>query len=248
MRALKRHKLIKQEHELETVFRDIRDENFDSEEALTDDLKLLLEEPKASEQVTFLEWRKVKNTDLNKQTGRQKQAMTQRVPTVTTAKDLGLKTLADVKVLKEHLERNHVIKNKVLEKREESLKSNDKVMCQVDWAENGTLITPDEAQSAFFGGRPNWSLHTGYEYSKRKCGGFVSMSDENNHKAEAIHAALAPKIKELAEEGFKEITIVSDSPTSQYRNGKNTYLTSKGPRDLGKYKSGERLLEKLAIS
>ena len=194
MRALKRHKLIKQEHELETVFRDIRDENFDSEEALTDDLKLLMEEPKASEQVTFLEWRKVKNTDLNKQTGRQKQAMTQRVPTVTTAKDLGLKPLADVKVLKEHLERNHVIKNKVLEKREESLKSNDKVMCQVDRAENGTLITPDEAQSAFFGGRPNWSLHTGYEYSKRKCGGFVSMSDENNHKAEAIHAALAPKI------------------------------------------------------
>ena len=111
VRALKRHKLIKQEHELETVFRDIRDENFDSEEALKDDLKSLMEEPKASEQVTFLEWRKVKNTDLNMQTGRQKQAMTQRVPTVTTAKDLGLKTLADVKVLKEHLERNHVIKN-----------------------------------------------------------------------------------------------------------------------------------------
>ena len=36
-----------------------------------------------------------------------------------------------------------------------------------------------------------------------------------------------PKIKQLAEKGIKEITIVSDSPTSQYRNGKNAYLTSR---------------------
>ena len=55
--------------------------------------------------------------------------------------------------------------------------------------------------------------------------GFASLSDENDHKAEAIHTSLNPKIKELAEKGFKEITIVSDSPTSQYRNGKNAYLT-----------------------
>ena len=51
------------------------------------------------------------------------------------------------------------------------------------------------------------------------------MSDENNHKAEAIHAAMNPKIKELAEKGVKEITVVSDSPTSQYRNGKCAYDT-----------------------
>ena len=70
-----------------------------------------------------------------------------------------------------------MIKNKVLEKREESMKSNDKVMCQVDLAENGILITPNEAQNAFYGGRGNWSNHTGYQYSKRKCGRFVSMSD-----------------------------------------------------------------------
>ena len=232
VRALKRHKLIKQEHELETILRDIREENFDSEEALKDDLKALMEEPTASEQVTFLEWNKVQKAETNKNTGVQKRAVTQRVPSVTLAKDLAVKTLADLQVLKEHLERNHMIKQKVLEKREDALESDDKVMLQVDWAENGTIITPDEAQSAFFGGRNTYSIHTGYQYSKRKSGGFVSLSDENDHKAEAIHAALDKKIKELAGEGYKEITIVSDSPTSQYRNGKCAYLTSKWAVEL----------------
>ena len=187
----------------------------------------------ASQQVTFLEWGKVKSTELNKQTGKQKQAITQRIPIVTTAKDLGIRTGADLNTLKEHIERYRVIKNKVLDKREEAMKSSDKVMLQVDWAENGILITPNEAQSAFYGGRGNWSIHTGYQYSKEICGGFVSMSDKKNHKAEAIHAALGPKIKELAETGYKEITVVSYSPTSQYRNGKNAYLTSKLAVDLG---------------
>ena len=59
------------------------------------------------------------------------------------------------------------------------------------------------------------------------------MSDENNHKAEAIHAAMNPKIKELAEKGVKEITVVSDSPTSQYRNGKCAYLTSRWSKEYG---------------
>ena len=59
------------------------------------------------------------------------------------------------------------------------MKSDDKVMLQNDWAENMTIITPNEAQSAFYGGRGNVSLHTEYEYSKRRSGGFVSLSDEN---------------------------------------------------------------------
>ena len=63
-------------------------------------------------------------------------------------------------------------------------------------------------------------------FPKENSGGFVSLSDENDHKAEAVHAALEPKIKQLAENGIKEFYIVSDSPTSQYRNGKAVYLTN----------------------
>ena len=38
-------------------------------------------------------------------------------------------------------------------------------------AENGTITLPNEVQSGYFGGRVNFSLHTGYEYSKSKSGG-----------------------------------------------------------------------------
>ena len=111
IRALKRHKLIEHNHNLDTVLREAREENFELEESLKDDIKTILEEPKASQQITYMEWKKVQSTEVNKNTGKQKQATTQRVPTVTTGQDLAVKTLADFEDLKEHLERIHVIKN-----------------------------------------------------------------------------------------------------------------------------------------
>ena len=94
-------------------------ENFKPEEELIEDLKTLLKEPKASETINYLEWTNVKITEINRNTGKTKQATTQRVPKVAKAKDLAVETLADLKVLKEHLERNHVIKHKVADKKEE---------------------------------------------------------------------------------------------------------------------------------
>ena len=199
LRALKTHKLINHEHELETVMRDIRQDNFESEEVLKEDLKKLLEEPIASKQVRYLEWTKVLTAEVNKNTGKQKQATTQRVPKVALAKDLAIEALADIELLKEHLERNLIIKKKIQEKKEEAIEVDNKAVIQVDWAQNGTIIVPDEAQAAFYGGRFDYSIHTGYQYSKEGSGGFASLSDENDHKAEAIHAALDPKIMELVE-------------------------------------------------
>ena len=62
-------------------------------------------------------------------------------------------------------------------------------------------------------------------YCKQDSGGFVSLSDENNHKAEGIHAAIKPVIEKLVGNGINHIVCVSDSPTSKYRNNKNVYLT-----------------------
>ena len=226
VRALKTHKLLSHEHELESILRDARMEDYTSEEEMKTELEMLLAGPKASVQEKYLQWEKVETVELNHHTGRAKQATTQRVAKYASAKELVLQTLTDYQQLKDHLNRNTVIKDYVREKRDEALESDDKAMEHVDWAENGQIVLPNEVQSAYFGGRVNFSLHTGYEYSKDKSGGFVSLSDENNHKAEAIAAAMEPKMKELAERGIKEVTIVSDSPISQYRNGKMTYLTS----------------------
>ena len=142
----------------------------------------------------YLTWKKVETAELNRNTGRAKQATTQRVPKYGSAKELALETLNDFHLLKEHLNRNTVIKNYVREKREEACEPDNKAMLQVDWAENGQIILPNEVQSGYFGGRDVYSLHTGYEYSKENSGGFVSLSDENNHKAEAFNAAMEPKI------------------------------------------------------
>lgn len=37
----------------------------------------------------------------------------------------------------------------------------EKVMLQEDWAKNGAIIKPDEAQSSFYGERANFNVHTG---------------------------------------------------------------------------------------
>ena len=61
-------------------------------------------------------------------------------------------------------------------------------------------------------------------WSEEESFGFTSISDAGNHGAAAIHAALRPIIASCVERGITKLTMVSDSPTSQYRNCKNVYL------------------------
>ena len=100
----------------------------------------------------------------------------------------------------------------------------DQAYLHMDWAENLEIKIPGEVQSAFFS-HTSISLHTGYLYSKEDSGGFVSLSDDGCHKAEAIHTAIKPVIEKLIERGIKHLVCVSDSPTSQCRNNKNMWLT-----------------------
>ena len=59
------------------------------------------------------------------------------------------------------------------------------------------------------------------------------MSDCPDHKAEAVHAAIKGEIIKLKENGKTTIVIVSDSPTSQYRNPKNVFLMKRLAVELG---------------
>ena len=89
----------------------------------------------------------------------------------------------------------------------------DIAVLHIDWSEQHKLTEIKEIQSAYFNGRYSYDSH-----------GFASLSDSSDHKAEAIHAALKHKIEDLVENGKKRIVICSDSPTSQYRNGKKCVL------------------------
>ena len=223
--ALKKRGLISNNHDIQAIIRSAREGNADPDEALKEELAALKNEPKAKVRVSYLVWEKVERADQNVNTGEKKKKIMNRVPKIALAETLAILTKADFDKVKEHLRRNLIIRSNIKEKRAEIFGDDKTAMLQVDWAENGTVVVPSEVQSAFYGGRLSYNLHTGYKYTQDDSGGFVSLSLYNNHKAEAIRTALEPTVKKLVDEGKTKLIFVSDSPTSQYRNCKMVYLT-----------------------
>ena len=197
------------------MIKDVRFGDKELEDKFIEELELLEKEKEKS--LTYLHWEGVQ-----KENG--KRDLIHRVQKTKSCPDaVGLmKSLYES--LKLHLERNFIMKKTIKERRETVLKSSDQAYIHMDWAENLEIKIPGEVQSAFFS-HTSVSLHTGYVYSNEDSGGFVSLSDDGCHKAEAIHAALKPVIDKLVDRGIKHIVCVSDSPTSQYRNNKNMWLT-----------------------
>ena len=93
----------------------------------------------------------------------------------------------------------------------------------LDWSENLDLFKTFQAQSAFFNNK-QIAIHQGYVYWSEGSYGVAAMSDYTGHKAEACWAGYTQIIDKLVSSGVKYINFISDSPTSQYRNGKNIYL------------------------
>jgi hypothetical protein len=223
--ALKKRGLISNNHDIQAIIRCAREGNMELDNALDEDLASLKNEPKAKVRVSYLQWEKVERADKNVNTGEKKKKIMNRVPKAALAETLAILTKADFEKVKEHLKRNLIIRSTIKKKRAEISGDDKTAMLQIDWAENGTVVVPSEVQSAFYGGRLSYNLHTGYKYSNNDSGGFVSLSLFNNHKAEAISTALDPTVKKLVDEGKTKLIFVSDSPTSQYRNCKMVYLT-----------------------
>ena len=223
--ALKKRGLISNNHDIQAIIRSAREGNMELDNALDEDLASLKNEPKAKVRVSYLQWEKVERADKNVNTGEKKKKIMNRVPKAALAETLAILTKADFEKVKEHLKRNLIIRSTIKKKRAEISGDDKTAMLQIDWAENGTVVVPSEVQSAFYGGRLSYNLHTGYKYTNDDSGGFVSLSLFNNHKAEAISTALDPTVKKLVDEGKTKLIFVSDSPTSQYRNCKMVYLT-----------------------
>ena len=79
----------------------------------------------------------------------------------------------------------------------------------------------------------SFSIHTGYLYSTKSSFGFASISSVNDHKAEAVHAALKPIIEWCQTNSVSKITFVSDSTVAQYRNMKNVFLVRSLAKESG---------------
>lgn len=196
--SLRARKLISSEHSMDHILERARLDDFEPETTLKTDLESLAEEEKADVNVAFHVWERVKQTEISKNTGRAKCDKTMRMVRHLNAKDLGEIVLEDYEDYKQHLERDSVIKKQLKKKRIEAEEDDEKVVIHMDWAEQHTLIENKECQSAFFNGRRCYDIHTGYCYTKGDCHGFASLSNSSNHKAEAIIAAIEPKIKKFS--------------------------------------------------
>ena len=218
---LKKH--IGSEHSLETVIENSRHDDFEAENTFKEALEKLVEGENKSV-VGYLRWEKVKQTDTSKNTGRAKSDRVMRISKTETVNKLAASMLEEFETYKSHLERVSEMKREVKAMKVEAEENGDLAVLHIDWAEQHKLIEMREVQSAYFNGRWHYDIHTGYWYSKEDSHGIASISNCPDHKAEAVHAAIKGEITKLVEKGKTTIVIVSDGPTSQYRNSKNVFL------------------------
>ena len=170
---------------LDLIIMESRNGNFASENEFKEAIESLAEEEKASINIGFLQWEKVKQTELSKNTGKVKGDKTMRMAKHLPAADLGKIVLTDFEQYKEHLERDFVMKKELKKVRLEVNEDDELRVLHVDWAEQHKVTEIKEVQSAYFNGRFSYDLHTGYCYSKEDSRGFVSLSDSSDHKAGA---------------------------------------------------------------
>ena len=218
MESLKNH--IGAEHSLETVIENARQENFEAENNFKAALESLIEEENKTV-VGYLRWEKVKQTEINKNTGRAKSDKMMRKSKTESAEQLAESMLEEYENYKLHLERDYTMKREIKAMKIEAEENEDIAVIHMDWVEQHKLSEVKEVQSAYFAGRVCYDIHTAYIYTKEDSHGAASISDCPDHKAEAVHAAIKDNIIKLKENGKTTVIIVSDGPTSQYRNSKN---------------------------
>ena len=131
-----------------------------------------------------------------------------------------------VKLLKPHM---FTISNQYSVVTDKKQQLTDKeVIIHIDFSENWTVKSVSEVQSAHFGSSLRQiTLHTGVAYfSHDRHMPFCSLSDSTDHGPAAIWSHLIPVLINIREnyDDIEILHVVSDGPTTQYRNRKNFYL------------------------
>ena len=99
-------------------------------------------------------------------------------------------------------------------------------MIHVDWSENVELFQTVQEKSSYYT-TVSASVNTAVLYECDDITSMGTISDSKSHKAEATMASLESMLEEVSFKECKHFYVVSDSPTSQYRNKKMAYLMKK---------------------
>ena len=153
--ALVARKMLEPGFSLEDVIRESRLENFEQENDFKAELNNLSE---SSTSVGYLEWTKVKQTEISPNTGKPKSDKTMRLSKNLSAGELAKQIETDYETYKNHLERDFVMKTELRKVRQECMDSEDLACLHVDWAEQHKITEIREIQTAFFATHTTWSL------------------------------------------------------------------------------------------
>ena len=118
-----------------------------------------------------------------------------------------------------------------VKKIKQNLTKNEAII-NIDFSENYICKYNEEVQSVHFGGsKKQISLHTGAMYFVNNgivdCFSFCGLSDDILHNACSVWAYLKPIIMQALDKNINTLHIISDGPTSQYKNKTNFFLICK---------------------
>jgi len=101
---------------------------------------------------------------------------------------------------------------------------------QCDFSENYYYKLGEETMSMHFGAsKQQISLHTCHVTLRNETRCFCTASLDTRHMAPSILAHLEPVLTDLQKHGVQKLHVVSDGPTSEYRNNSNFQLLANIP-------------------
>ena len=140
--------------------------------------------------------------------------------------DFAKKLAIELVGLKDHLYRAHMQYRVFKTKRMEAEKSSDTVTFQINWSKNASIRQAQEEKSAYYH-TDQIPIHCIHSWSSQGQKLFGAISDHTDHKASAVFTSLEPVLLKYCQANVHHFNIISDSPTSQYRNKNVFWFMSK---------------------
>ena len=147
-----------------------------------------------------------------------------RKKNVIQSKSVFLKDLVkELQVCQDHLHNYHAQFKAFKEAREDTMNNSTVATIQIDWSENAKMTQAREEKKAYYEDC-QVSVHAMHQWTSEGNQSVASLSDHTSDQAAAVIVSVKPVLESLVKNGKVKINIVSDSPTSQYRNKKFFYM------------------------
>ena len=135
--------------------------------------------------------------------------------------------LVNLKALREHTERMISQYWRIKEiKKIVSDDSQQSLCIRVDWSQNGNLFQARQEKGGYYH-ELRVSINAVVAYTSNNVSFHCTISDAKSHKAPAMWASLEKILGSFDLDRLQVLYIITDSPTSQYHNKYNAYLTKK---------------------